>query len=134
MNNTAAHIIEAVKRSNNDDDWGDFIDLLDDNVTFRSTIPEGTPISGEFKGKDQVVDYFSNVLPEVASFQQNSPLAFIADKNRVVVLGDDTYQLKKNQKSYRSPYAMVIDFNADRITGILIIQDLTGIYLGYCPQ
>jgi hypothetical protein len=111
--------------------WSSFLNMMDDNVTFSVTIPEGTPISGVFKGKTKVVKYFDTILPSVASFFQNKPMEFVIARNKVIVLGDDTYTIIKNKKSQRSPYAMIIDLKDGKIINILIIQDLSGIYQAY---
>ncbi|QEH40015.1 nuclear transport factor 2 family protein [Chitinophaga sp. XS-30] len=132
--NVGQEIKEALVKADVSGDWSGFLDMMDDDVTFRATIPEGTPISGVFRGKIKVVEYFDAVLPSVASFSQNKPMEFIVDQNKVIVLGDDTYTIVKNGKSQRSPYAMVIDFKDDKISSILIIQDLSGIYLAYAPN
>ena len=53
----------------------DFLPLFDrlaNDVVFKATIPQGTPISGEFRGKQAVVDYFEN-LEEIATFRQEKP-------------------------------------------------------------
>jgi uncharacterized protein (TIGR02246 family) len=121
----------ALIKADVDGDWGDFMDLMHKNVTFQATIAEGTPISGVFRGKSAVTAYFEVVLPAVATFSQNKPMEFIIDHNKIIVLGDDTYTTLKNNKSHRSPYAMVIESKEDKISSILIVQDLTGIYQAY---
>jgi ketosteroid isomerase-like protein len=59
------------------------------------------------------------------------PLEFITDKNRVIVLGEDAYTLKKTGETFRSPYAMIVSYEDERIKGILIIQDLSGMAAAY---
>jgi hypothetical protein len=43
------------------EDFQPLLDRLADDVVFKATIPEGTPISGEFRGKQAVVDYFATL-------------------------------------------------------------------------
>ena len=50
---TAKSIFEA-------EDFQPLLEHLADDVVFKATTPEGTPISGEFCGKQAVVDYFTN--------------------------------------------------------------------------
>jgi hypothetical protein len=112
--------------------WTPLINLLAPDVEFRATIPGGTPISGIFKGKTEVENYLTRILPAVAEFKQNVPMQFISKGRRVVVVGDDSFTLKVNKETHRSPYAMIIDLNdKPEIENILIIQDLSGIYLSY---
>lgn len=124
-------IKNALAAANLNDNWSDLLDLMDENIEFSATIPEGTPISGIFRGKESVINYFTHTLPSVASFHQNVETEYAVQDNKIIVLGDDTYHVIKNDRSYRSPYAMVIRFTDEKITKILIIQDLSGIYLAY---
>ena len=131
MEKAEQKIKDALIKADVSGDWSSFLNMMDDNVTFSATIPEGTPISGVFKGKTKVAAYFDTILPSVASFSQNKSMEFILSQNKVIVLGDDTYTIIKNKKSQRSPYAMVIDLKDDEISNILIIQDLSGIPQAY---
>ncbi|KAA0992270.1 nuclear transport factor 2 family protein [Dyadobacter aurulentus] len=107
-------------------DFTPLISILSDNVVFEATIREGTPISGQFKGKKAVSDYFMKILPATAVFKQQAPMEFVAHDDKVIILGDDAYTLKKNNRTFRSPYAMIVTFDRGLITKILIIQDLSG--------
>ena len=112
------------------DDFGPLLDHLADDVVFKATIPEGTPISGEFRGKRAVIDYFAN-LENVATFRQEKPMKFFGRGDRVVVLGDDSFEIKKSGVTTRSEYAIVVDFSDGSIASILIIQDLSAIADAY---
>lgn len=114
-----------------DSDFAPLQALLAEDAIFKATVPPGTPISGEFSGREAIADYFNRVLPEVAIFEQQVAPELIAEGNRVIVLGDDAYTLKKNGKTYRSPYAMVITFDGELARSIVIIQDLSGIAEAY---
>jgi ketosteroid isomerase-like protein len=112
-------------------DFGPLINLLSADVVFEATIREGTPISGKFTGKAAVTEYFTKILPQVAVFTQMRPRHYFASENGVVILGDDAYTLVKNNKTFRSAYAMLVTFKEALIDYILIIQDLSGIYEAY---
>jgi len=43
------------------EDWQPLLDRLAHDVVFKATIPEGTPISGEFRGKQAVEKHFMNL-------------------------------------------------------------------------
>lgn len=123
-------ILEEVNQRGN---MKPLIDHLAEDVVFRVTIPDGTPASGEFRGKAAVLEYFTQTLPGLADFTQQAPLEFIPDGDRVIVLGDDAYTLKKTGETFRSPYAMVMGFEGDRLKSWLIIQDLSGMAAAYRP-
>lgn len=112
------------------EDFEPLLERLADDVVFKVTIPEGTPISGEFRGKRAVLDYFAK-LDNVTTFRQEKPLEFFESGDRVVVLGDDSFEIKESGVTARSEYAIVVDLRDGLITSILIIQDLTAIADAY---
>jgi hypothetical protein len=115
-------------------DFKPLINILAPDVRFKATIPPGTPISGEFKGKEAVANYFNVILQGVAEFKQQVPMEFIQTDNRVIILGDDAYTVKKNGENYRSPYTAIFTFENGLVKDILIIQDLTGIWNAYSKE
>lgn len=113
------------------EDWPLLIDHLADDVVFKVTIPEGTPISGELRGKQAVTDHLMN-LGELLEFRQERPLEYVASGSRVVVLGRETYVVKRTGATVTgSEYADVVDFRDGLITRFLIIQDLTAVVDAY---
>jgi ketosteroid isomerase-like protein len=113
------------------EDWPRLIDSLADDVVFKVTIPDGTPISGELRGKQAVVEHLVN-LGDLLEFHQEKPLQFFGDGDRVVVLGTESVEIKKNGVTVRgSEYADVIDFDDGLVTRFSIIQDLTAVVDAY---
>jgi ketosteroid isomerase-like protein len=116
------------------EDWPLLIDHLADDVIFKVTVPDGTPISGEFRGKQAVVDHF-NRLGSLLEFRQEQPLQYFGEGDRVVVLGKESFDVKENGVTVRgSEYADVFDFRGGRITRFLIIQDLSAVVEAYRPN
>lgn len=126
MNNNLLVLKKTMEEVDRTWDFTPLIRILSDDVVFEATIPEGTPISGQFKGKEAVSDYFMKILPATAVFKQQAPMEFVAHNDKVIILGEDAYTLKKNDQTFRSPYAMLVTFDRGLITNILIIQDLSG--------
>ncbi len=113
------------------DDWPRLIDRLADDVVFKATIPDGTPVSGEFRGKQAVVEHLTH-LGDVLAFRQEKPLEFFGDGERVVVLGSETVEIKKNgTKVPNSDYATILDFRDGLVTRFTVIQDLTAVVDAY---
>lgn len=114
-----------------DGDWQPLLDHLADDAVFTVTIPDGTPISGEFRGKQAVTDHFMNV-GNVLEFRQERPMEFFGSGDRVVVLGSETVEIKENGTTVsRSEYADVLDFRDGLITRFLVIQDLSAVVDAY---
>jgi ketosteroid isomerase-like protein len=114
-----------------DGNWQPLLDHLAEDVVFKVTIPEGTPISGEFRGKRAVAEHFER-LPELLEFEQEKPMDFLGSSDRVVVLGRESFVIKKNNVTVTgSEYADVLDFRDGMITRFLVIQDLTAVVDAY---
>jgi ketosteroid isomerase-like protein len=114
-----------------DGNWQPLLDHLAEDVVFKVTIPEGTPISGEFRGKPAVTEHFER-LPELLAFEQEGPMDFLGAGDRVVVLGRESFEIKKNGATVTgSEYADVIDFGDGLITRFLVIQDLSAVVDAY---
>jgi ketosteroid isomerase-like protein len=113
------------------EDWPRLIHRLADDVVLKVTIPDGTPVSGEFRGKQAVVDHLLNV-GNLLEFRQEKPLEYYGNGDRVVVLGQESVEIKKNGVTVpHSEYADVLDFRGDRITRFLIIQDMSAFVDAY---
>lgn len=106
------------------------LDYMAEDVVWKVTIPDGTPLSGEFRGKQAVAGYFAK-LPEIAEFHQEKPLEFIDHGDQVIVLGEDSILVKKTGETFRSEYATVTDFHQGLITRMVVIQNLCGIADAY---
>jgi ketosteroid isomerase-like protein len=123
--------IALARRLIDTEDWQPLLDHLAHDVAFKVTIPEGTPISGELHGKQAVVDHLTN-LGELLEFQQEKPPQFYGRDERVVVLGKETVEIKKNGVTVPgSEYATVLDFRDQLITRFLVIQDMTALVDAY---
>jgi ketosteroid isomerase-like protein len=109
-----------------------FFDALADDVEFRWTIPAGTPINPELRGKQAVVDHLMK-LAEIVEFRLfEKPLEYFGGGGRVVVLGQASFVIKRNGVTVRgSDYADVVDFRDGQITRFLVIQDLSAIVEAY---
>jgi ketosteroid isomerase-like protein len=100
-------------------------------VVFKATIPEGTPISGEFRGKRAMVDHLTN-LGDLLEFRQEQPLQYFGNGRRVVVLGGESVEVKKSGVTVpQSEYATVLDLHDGLITRFLVIQDLSAVVDAY---
>lgn len=123
--------IALIKNILENEDWQMLIDRLADDVVFKVTIPDGTPISGELSGKQAVADHLMN-LGNLLEFRQERPLEYFGGGDRVVVLGRENFEVKKSGVTISgSEYADVIDFRDGLITRFLIIQDLSAFVDAY---
>ena len=119
--------LELAKRLINpsDGNWQPLLDRLADDVVFKVTVPEGTPISGEFRGKQAVIGHFER-LGDLLEFRQEEPMEFFANGRRVVVLGKESVEIKRSGVTVPgSEWVTVLDFRDGLITRFLVIQDMS---------
>jgi ketosteroid isomerase-like protein len=123
--------IALVRKVLESEDWPLLIDHLADDVVLKATIPDGTPISGEFRGKQAVVEHFQR-LGSLLEFRQEQPQQYFGDGDRVVVIGKESVDVKESGVTvHGSEYADVFDFRDGLITRFLIIQDLSAVLEAY---
>lgn len=78
--------------------------LFDDDIVWESPGPPELPTAGSRRGKQQVAAFF-DAVNTVFDMQQFEPETFLADGDRVVVLGRDTAAVRATGKVVRSPWA-----------------------------
>ena len=80
------------------------LSLFADNIEWVSPGPSDLPTAGTRRGRQQVADFF-RILNELFEFQRFEPKTFIAQDDRVVVLGEDTARIKATGKVLDSAWA-----------------------------
>lgn len=78
--------------------------LFDDDIVWESPGPPELPTAGSRRGKQQVAAFF-DAVNSVFDMQQFEPETFLADGDRVVVLGRDTAAVRATGKVVSSPWA-----------------------------
>jgi hypothetical protein len=73
------------------------LSLFDENIEWRSPGPPELPTAGTRRGREQAGQFFA-ALNQVLEMQRFEPRTFLADGDRVVVLGDDTARVKATGK------------------------------------
>lgn len=108
-------------------DFQPYIDLLADDVVFRYAAPEGTPVSAELRGKPAVIEFMQEKSPQlVENARLDRALEFFGSGTRVVVLGSESYTVRKSGVSaHNKEFAVVLDFREGRISRVLQIKDLS---------
>jgi hypothetical protein len=102
-------------------DFGPFFDALAEDVVLT------TPV-GEARGKQAVIGYFTHAAATLEFDPFVRPLAYFADGNRVVQLGEETWIVKATgETTHGDAWAWVFDVVDGRIKRILAIQRLAGV-------
>jgi uncharacterized protein len=94
--------IETVKRGYEAFNSGDIpalLDLFAEDITWRAPRIEGAPYTGSYDGREAVGEFFST-LDEAEEFSNFEPREFIAQDEKVVVLGSMTATVKDTNREY----------------------------------
>lgn len=102
------------------------LDQLAEDAVYKLTVPPGTPLSGEFRGKRAISDYFS-LVDEVLEVQEVRTWDFVGNGQQVIVLGDERFVVRKTGKVCQSEFAFVVDFRDGEIVRVLVIEDLSSV-------
>lgn len=114
-------------------DFQPYIDLLAEDVVFGYAAPPGTPVSEVLRGKAAVVEFMTTTSTAlVDDISLDRPLEFFGNGDRVVVLGSESYTIKKTgAPATNKEFAVVMDFRDGRIVRVLQIKDLSDFVQAY---
>ena len=90
--------------------------LMSDDVSWQLPKVENVPFSGKRQGREAVGQFFST-LAEVQDVVSFEPREFVAQNDKVVVLGTYTWRLKANGREYGGEWAHVFTIRDGQITG-----------------
>lgn len=108
-------------------DYTEYFDLISQDVILKFAVPRGTPIGGKFQGKPAVVDFFTATALELfEDIRLEGPLEFLGSGNRVVILGRESYTIKKTTiRAQNKAFAIVLDFKDGQIVRDHQIKEMT---------
>ena len=114
---------------------GDIAAILnscDDNVEWQGVIgTEGVlPQSGLRRGKAQVGEFFKQVA-DTTDFKSFEPKEFIAQGDKVVVLGSYAANMKPSGQRYASDWVMVFTVRNGKVTGFREFSDSAQLVRAY---
>jgi ketosteroid isomerase-like protein len=80
------------------------LNLLDDNIEWSAPGPADLPTAGRRRGRQQVAEFFK-ALNENFEFDRFEPTTFIAQGEHVVVLGEETYRIRRTGTAITAQWA-----------------------------
>ncbi len=91
-----------------------FLKQFSDDISWELPEMENVPYAGKFKGIERVTDFFSR-LDEAEENLIHNPTEFIANGDKVIVLGDMKWRVKATNKEYASDFVHVLTVKEGRI-------------------
>ncbi|CAN5746436.1 nuclear transport factor 2 family protein [soil metagenome] len=112
---------EAYEKFGNGDIKG-MLPLFTDDVNWNIPEIENAPFAGQRNGHDEVLEFFS-LLAEAEEITRFEPLEFIAQGDKVVVLGESAATVTSTGKSYQTDWVHVFHMRDGKIASFLEFFD-----------
>ena len=93
-----------------------FLNLFSDDAAWHSPEIENVPLSGKFSGRENLAAFISGI-DDYEEFLKMEPTEFIAQADRVVVLGNYLARSKTTNKQYATDFAHIVTIKDGKITG-----------------
>jgi len=90
--------------------------MYSDDISWETPKVENAPFTGKISGRDKVAEFFTS-LDEHEEFSVFEPTEFIAQGNKVVVLGHSTARVKSTNKELTLEFAHIVTVADGKITG-----------------
>jgi uncharacterized protein len=115
---TTQQNVETVRRGYEAFVRGDLdalLGLFDEQVEWRTPGPADLPTAGQRRGHGQVREFFGT-LNQMFEIQRFEPRTFVAEGDRVVVLGEETARVRSTGKVIEQRWAHAFTFSNGKVT------------------
>ena len=107
-----------------------FFAALADDAVIKAIIPDGTPISGDFRGREGFARYFER-LAEVMEILGMRDIDYVGSATKVVVLGVEKARVKRTGTIFECETATVFTLDQGKITTVAALADMSAIVDAY---
>jgi hypothetical protein len=127
---TNSKLIQQAYQNVKTGDTPSFLNVLAENVLWIMPDMPNVPFAGTWQGREHVGQFFRRMV-EVQDIIEFEPEDFIARREKVVVLGHFTMQVKATGKLSRSQWAHVWKVEGDKITYMREYVDTLAVSLAH---
>ena len=99
---------------------------LSEDVRWNAPGPASVPYFGDRSGHGGATEFFVNLGTNV-DFEHFEPVAFVAEGDRVVVLGRERGRVKATGKSFDNDWALVFTVEGGKVTGFQCYENTAAI-------
>jgi ketosteroid isomerase-like protein len=107
-------VIQGYQKFQNQDIKG-VLEMCADDIEWEGARSEDIPFSGTFHGKQETAQYFS-LMDQVQEIEQFEPQEFIAEGDKVVVLGQSKWKVKATGETYDNPWVHIFTVQNGKLT------------------
>ncbi|MGD9589915.1 MAG: nuclear transport factor 2 family protein [Pyrinomonadaceae bacterium] len=98
------------------------LELVSDEIRWTTPAVEGASHTGPRRGKDDVAEFFK-LLSESEDFERFEPLEFVAQDDKVVVLGESSARIKSTGRNFESSWVHIFHVRDGKISEFLEFFD-----------
>ena len=91
-----------------------FLSLLDANIEWKTPGPADLPTAGTRRGPAQVGEFFGTLVG-IIDFEHFEPTTFLADGDKVVVIGHEKFKVKATGKSITGDWCHVFTIRNGKV-------------------
>lgn len=107
------------------------LEVVSDDVQFRLTIEDGTPLSGVFHGRAGIRQYFERNAETVRTSEFDI-LNYLSGGDQVAVVGRETLTVIRSGSVIKnSDWVTLFTFRDDKVVQIVVVEDHTAIVAAY---
>jgi ketosteroid isomerase-like protein len=103
---------------------------ITEDAVIKAVIPDGTPISGEFRGPDGFLRYLT-ALDEVMEILEVKTTDITASADHVVMLGTEKARVRRTGKLLDCEIATVFTLQGGKIARVVALADMSPIVDAY---
>jgi ketosteroid isomerase-like protein len=103
---------------------------ITEDAVIKAVIPDGTPISGEFRGREGFVRYLA-ALNEVMEILEVQTTDITASADHVVMLGTEKARIRRTGEMLDCEIATVFTVKAGKIARMVAFADMSPIIEAY---
>lgn len=100
--------------------------LIDEEAEWVAPGPDSVPYFGERRGREGAAEFFKHLGSDV-EFESFEPGDFIAEGERVVVLGRERGRVRRTGKRFDNDWALVFTVRGGRVAGFRIYENTAAI-------
>ncbi len=119
---TNTEVVQETYEAVNRGDLPALLDLLTDDVEWTFQGPPSIPFAGTRRGREDVAEFFSLVGANL-EFEQFEPREFVAQGDRVVVLGFERSLVKPTSRTFEQEWAHVYTLRDGKVATFLALED-----------
>lgn len=106
--------------------------MMADTIEWHSGYVDGISLNGSYRGKAELGELFQKIGSDI-TISAFTPLDFLANETKVVVLGQEEATVAKTQKKYQNSWVHVWEIEDEKVTRITTFNTVGNLLNAFQP-